>query len=58
VYEEREFPPKLGKKWRPVDLEKVAWSVGKTSRRSCGACHLSGGGGGASLHIDLSCQLR
>ena len=57
VYEEKEFPPKSGKKWRPVDLEKVAQSVGTTSRRSCGACHFFGGGGDHVKHGDLDTSL-
>jgi octaheme c-type cytochrome (tetrathionate reductase family) len=36
-----------------VDLLKVAQSVGKTSRRSCGACHFYGGGGDHIKHGDL-----
>ncbi|MCU0970488.1 MAG: tetrathionate reductase family octaheme c-type cytochrome [Gammaproteobacteria bacterium] len=53
VYEEKEFPPGSGKKWTPPDLVKVAQSVGKTSRRTCGACHFYGGGGDAVKHGDL-----
>ncbi len=34
-------------------LEKIAASVGKTSRATCGSCHFSGGGGKAVKHGDL-----
>jgi octaheme c-type cytochrome (tetrathionate reductase family) len=53
VYEEKEFPPGSGKKWLPPDLAKVAQSVGKTSRKNCGACHFYSGGGDAVKHGDL-----
>lgn len=53
AYEDREFPPRSGKKWPAVDLEKVARSVGPTSRRTCGTCHFFGGGGDHVKHGDL-----
>jgi len=40
-----------------VDLEKVAQSVGKTSRATCGACHFFGGGGDHIKHGDLDSSL-
>ncbi len=40
-----------------VDLTAVAKSVGPTSRKTCGACHMSGGGGDAVKHADMSSQL-
>jgi octaheme c-type cytochrome (tetrathionate reductase family) len=57
VYTEKEFPPKSGKIWKPVDLAKVAQNVGKTSRKTCGACHFKGGGGEAVKHGDLDSSL-
>jgi octaheme c-type cytochrome (tetrathionate reductase family) len=41
-----------------VDLEKVAQSVGKTGRATCGACHFFGGGGDHIKHGDLDSSLR
>ncbi len=38
---------------RKPNLKKMAQSVGPTSRATCGACHLSGGGGDAVKHGDL-----
>ncbi|MGQ9860227.1 MAG: tetrathionate reductase family octaheme c-type cytochrome [Thermodesulfobacteriota bacterium] len=40
-----------------VDLEKVAQSVGKTSRATCGSCHFFGGGGDHIKHGDLDTSL-
>jgi octaheme c-type cytochrome (tetrathionate reductase family) len=40
-----------------VDLMKVAQSVGRTNRDSCGACHFNGGGGDAVKHGDLDLSL-
>lgn len=57
AYEEKEFPPGSGKKWPAVDLEKVARSVGKPGRGSCGACHFYGGGGDHVKHGDLDSSL-
>jgi octaheme c-type cytochrome (tetrathionate reductase family) len=57
AYEPKEFPPKSGKIWKPVDLAKVAQNVGKTSRQTCGACHFKGGGGEAVKHGDLDSSL-
>ena len=48
----------MGKKRFPaVDLAGVAQQVGKTSRRTCGACHFSGGGGDAVKHGDIDSSL-
>jgi octaheme c-type cytochrome (tetrathionate reductase family) len=58
AYKEIEFPPKSGKMAKPVDLPKVAQSVGKTSRATCGACHFLGGGGDAVKHGDLDTSLK
>ena len=40
-----------------VDLVKVAKSVGRSSRMTCGECHFNGGGGEAVKHADMSRQL-
>lgn len=56
-YQDTEFPPHSGKIVKAVDLKKVAQSVGKTSRRTCGACHFYGGGGDAVKHGDLDSSL-
>lgn len=40
-----------------IDLTKVAQSVGRTSRRSCGSCHFYGGGGDHIKHGDLDSSL-
>lgn len=49
-YQDKKFGNKLIK---APDLAKVAQSVGKTSRASCGSCHFKGGGGDAVKHGDL-----
>jgi hypothetical protein len=55
--EAKEFPPGSGKLWQPVDLPKVAQSVGMPSRTNCGSCHFFGGGGDAVKHGDLDSTL-
>ncbi|MFC1602252.1 tetrathionate reductase family octaheme c-type cytochrome [Pseudomonadota bacterium] len=40
-----------------VDLVKVAKSVGRTSRKTCGSCHFFGGGGDHVKHGDLDTSL-
>jgi len=40
-----------------VDLIKVAQSVGRTSRKTCGSCHFFGGGGDHVKHGDLDTSL-
>ena len=57
VYKETEFPPNSGKIWKPADLKEIAQNVGKTSRKTCGSCHFSGGGGEAVKHGDLDSSL-
>ncbi|MGW8184316.1 MAG: multiheme c-type cytochrome, partial [Burkholderiales bacterium] len=57
AYEDKEWPMKSGKKWPAVDLDKVAKSVGRPSRRTCGACHFFGGGGDHVKHGDLDSSL-
>ncbi len=56
-YKDMEFPPHSGKIVKAADLKKIAQSVGKTSRRTCGACHFYGGGGDAVKHGDLDSSL-
>lgn len=56
-YKDMEFPPGSGKIVKAVDLKKIAQNVGKTSRRTCGACHFYGGGGDAVKHGDLDSSL-
>ena len=57
AYKDVEFPPKSGKTWPAVDLEKVAKSVGKPGRANCGACHFFGGGGDHVKHGDLDSSM-
>ena len=57
AYQDTEFPPKSGNIWKAVDLEKVAKSVGPTSRANCGACHFFGGGGDHVKHGDLDSSM-
>ncbi len=57
AYQDTEFPPKSGKTWRAVDLEKIAKNVGRTSRATCGACHFFGGGGDHVKHGDLDSSM-
>lgn len=58
VYEEMEFPPGSGEILHPVDLNKVAQKVGKTSRFNCLACHSYGGGGDGVKHGDMDSSLE
>ena len=58
AYKEMEWPPQSGKLIKPVDLAKVAQSVGATTRDTCGACHFMGGGGDAVKHGDLDTTLK
>jgi octaheme c-type cytochrome (tetrathionate reductase family) len=53
--EKKEFPK--GKVWAPVDLVKVAQSVGAPTRTTCGSCHFYGGGGDRVKHGDLDSTL-
>ncbi|MGD2076178.1 MAG: tetrathionate reductase family octaheme c-type cytochrome [Gammaproteobacteria bacterium] len=57
-YERMEWPPHSGKFRDPVDLKQIAQNVGKTSRKTCGACHFYGGGGNAVKHGDLDNSLE
>ena len=53
----KKIPTGAGAPDAKVDLEKVAQSVGKTSRQTCGACHFFGGGGDHIKHGDLDSSL-
>lgn len=57
VTKEMEFPPGSGNIVKPVDLQKVAQKVGKTSRDTCGGCHFNGGGGNGVKHGDMDSSL-
>ena len=57
AYKDMEFPPRSGKIVKAVDLEKIATSVGPTSRDNCGACHFFGGGGDHVKHGDLDSSM-
>jgi octaheme c-type cytochrome (tetrathionate reductase family) len=57
AYKEMEFPMGSGRIVKPVDLSKVAQSVGASSRATCGACHFLGGGGDAVKHGDLDTSM-
>lgn len=53
----KKAPPAAGLPDPRVDLAYVAQNVGPTSRKTCGACHFSGGGGDAVKHADMSAEL-
>lgn len=53
-----EMPPGSGKMVKGQNLQKIAQSVGKTSRKTCGSCHFYGGGGDAVKHGDLDSSLE
>ena len=57
TYAKMEWPPHSGRFIEPPDLTKIAQSVGKTSRQSCGSCHFFGGGGNGVKHGDLDSSL-
>lgn len=56
VSEEKVFPGN-GKTYYPPDWNKVAQSVGRPSRKNCGTCHFTGGGGDGVKHGDLDTSL-
>ncbi|MGA9163927.1 MAG: tetrathionate reductase family octaheme c-type cytochrome [Thiobacillus sp.] len=58
VYKEMEWPPGSGKILQPVNLQKVAQKVGRTSRYSCLACHAYGGGGDGVKHGDMDSSIE
>ncbi len=53
----KKVPTEAGMPDPKVDLVKVAKSVGRSSRMTCGECHFNGGGGEAVKHADMSRQL-
>ena len=53
-----EMPPGSGKMVKGQNLQKIAQSVGKTSRKTCGNCHFMGGGGDGVKHGDLDSSLE
>ncbi|MES9971800.1 MAG: tetrathionate reductase family octaheme c-type cytochrome [Candidatus Thiodiazotropha sp.] len=56
-YVDKPFPPKSNKIWKAPDLSQVAQKVGKSSRKTCGACHFYGGGGDGIKHGDLDSSM-
>ena len=50
----RKLPPGAGMPFPQLDLKKIAQSVGKPSRKTCGDCHFQGGGGDAVKHGDMN----
>ncbi|MEN8175016.1 MAG: tetrathionate reductase family octaheme c-type cytochrome [Pseudomonadota bacterium] len=56
-YVDKPFPKGSNKIWKAPDLAKVAQSVGKTRRETCGACHFYGGGGDGVKHGDLDSSM-
>ncbi|SDH57801.1 tetrathionate reductase family octaheme c-type cytochrome [Roseospirillum parvum] len=59
AYVDKTFPPNNpnGEMFEAVDLGKVARSVGRTGRDTCGACHFTGGGGNGVKHGDMDTSL-
>lgn len=47
-------PTEAGMPYKELDLAKIAQSVGRPSRKNCGDCHFSGGGGDAVKHGDMN----
>ncbi len=47
-------PTEAGMPYPQLDLKKIAQSVGKPSRKTCGDCHFQGGGGDAVKHGDMN----
>ena len=52
-----EIPPGSGNIVKPINLQKIAQAVAKTSRDNCGACHFFGGGGDGVKHGDMDSSL-
>ena len=50
----RKVPTEAGMPYPQLDLKKIAQSVGKPSRKTCGDCHFQGGGGDAVKHGDMN----
>ncbi len=57
TYVDKPFPPNSNKIWKAPDLSHVAQQVGRTSRKTCGACHFYGGGGDGVKHGDLDSSM-
>ena len=47
-------PTEAGMPFPQLNLKKIAEQVGKPSRKTCGDCHFSGGGGDAVKHGDMN----
>ncbi|MDM8567158.1 tetrathionate reductase family octaheme c-type cytochrome [Candidatus Halobeggiatoa sp. HSG11] len=54
TYEDKSY---RGIVFKAPDLNYVAQNIGKTSRKTCGACHFFGGGGNGVKHGDLDSSL-
>jgi len=54
AYKEKKFGDAV---YPAVDLKNIAQNVKKPSRKNCGACHFSGGGGDGVKHGDLDSSL-
>lgn len=50
----RKVPTDAGMPYPQLDLKKIAQNVGKPSRKNCGDCHFTGGGGDAVKHGDMN----
>ena len=55
--QDKPFPKGSQKIFKAPNLSYVAQNVGKTSRKTCGACHFFGGGGDGIKHGDLDSSL-
>jgi len=53
-----ELLPGSGKVVKGIDLRRIAQSVGRSSRASCGSCHFLGGGGDGVKHGDLDSSME
>lgn len=57
TYKDIENPPGSGRITKAPDLTRIAQSIGKSSRDTCGACHFFGGGGDGVKHGDMDSSL-
>lgn len=57
TYKAIENPPGSGRIAKAPDLTRIAQSIGKSSRDTCGACHFFGGGGDGVKHGDMDSSL-
>lgn len=46
-----------GKTYTPPDYSHIAQNVGKPSKKNCGVCHFTGGGGNNVKHGDMGVEL-